>query len=112
MQVIFQFDLLHTIIYISEALLVLSLLRIDKSIFQTIREDSWWILYFAIGSVWLIHVILMYVPEIQGSFASVFPLDIIALSLEDWLVCMIAGLIPITALEFIKFTNRRSGQYY
>ncbi|HKZ42484.1 MAG TPA: HAD-IC family P-type ATPase, partial [Candidatus Hodarchaeales archaeon] len=105
--------MLQTVIYVSESLIIFSLLRIDKSIFRTIKEDSWWFTWLAVFSIWGIHILLMYFPPVQEIIASTkFYLDIIGLSLTDWIICIILGLLPILVLELAKYNNRRTKTYF
>ncbi|MHA2295392.1 MAG: cation-translocating P-type ATPase [Candidatus Hodarchaeales archaeon] len=105
--------MMHTILYVAIPLIVLSIRRIDKSIIKAIKEDSWWFTYLAISSVWFIHVGLMYIPMIQELAANFgIYVDIIALSVADWLFCIVTAIVPVLVLEGSKYYNRLRGKYF
>jgi len=105
--------LTHSILYLTIPFIVLSIRRVDKSLIKAIKEDSSWLTYVLIFSIIPIHLILMYFTPIQVLFADFgLYLDIIALSLGDWILCLIAALIPVLVLETAKWYNRSRGQYY
>ncbi|MFX0085892.1 MAG: cation-translocating P-type ATPase [Candidatus Hodarchaeota archaeon] len=105
--------LMHTILYLTIPLVILSIRRIDKSLLAAIKEDSWWMTYLLVFSIIPIHLALMYIPAIQTFLASFnVDLDVIALSIDDWILCIIAASIPIIALESAKWYNRYKGQFY
>ncbi len=104
---------MHTIIYIAIPLIVLSIRRIDKSIVKAIKEDSWWFTYACVFSIILLHLALMYFKDLQQILNAMgIQLDIIALSLGDWMICIIAAVIPVVTLEIAKWYNRSRGEYY
>ncbi len=103
---------MHTILYIAIPLIILSIRRIDKSLIRSIKEDSYWYTYVLAFSILPIHLILMYVPIFQEIVAGLVYVDIIALDPSDWLLCIIAALIPLFVLELTKWINRIRGQYY
>jgi Ca2+-transporting ATPase len=105
--------IMHTILYLTIPMIILSIRRIDKSLMSAIKEDSWWVTYLFVFSIIPIHLALMYIPPIQsllGSFG--VQLDIIGLSLNDWILCFVAAVIPLGVLETAKWFNRSRGQYY
>ena len=104
---------MHTILYLAIPLIILSIRRIDKSLFRAIKEDSYWYTYVLAFSIIPLHLILMYIPVFQEIAANIgVYVDIIALDLNDWLLCIIAALIPLFVLEITKWLNRVRGQYY
>ncbi len=105
--------IMHTILYLAIPMIILSIRRIDKSLLRAIKEDSWWFTYLLVFSIIPIHLVLMYIPAIQGFLGSIgVQLDIIGLSLNDWILCFVAALIPLGVLETAKWFNRKRGQYY
>lgn len=105
--------IMHTILYLAIPMIILSIRRIDKSLLKAIKEDSWWVTYVFVFSIIPIHLALMYIPAIQSLLVSFgVHLDIIALSLNDWILCLVAALIPLAVLEAAKWFNRLKGQYY
>ncbi len=104
---------MHTILYLAIPLIILSIRRIDKSLFRSIKEDSYWYTYVLAFSILPIHLILMYIPIFQEIVAGLgVYVDIIALDPSDWLLCIIAALIPLFVLEITKWINRVRGQFY
>ncbi|MFW9853636.1 MAG: cation-translocating P-type ATPase [Candidatus Thorarchaeota archaeon] len=104
---------MHTILYLTIPLIVLSIRRVDKSLFNAIREDSWWPTYVFVFAIIPFHMFLMYFPVIQEILSTLsFYLDIIALDLVDWIICLIGALIPVIVLETAKWLIRASGKYY
>ncbi len=104
---------MHTILYIAIPLIILSIRRIDKSLIMAIREDSYWYTYVLAFSILPLHLILMYIKEIQELVARFgIYVDIIGLDFGDWILCIIAALIPLFILETTKWINRLRGQYY
>ena len=105
--------MLITLLYIAEPLFVLSIRRMDKSIFKSIREDRYWFVYLAVFSMPLLHVTLMYLPFIQDIFANLgITADIIYLDISDWIICLIAGILPVLSLELYKLYKRNKGVYF
>ncbi|MFX0014369.1 MAG: cation-translocating P-type ATPase [Promethearchaeota archaeon] len=104
---------MHTILYLAIPLIILSIRRIDKSLFKAIKEDSYWFTYVLAFSIIPIHLVLMYIPLFQNLIANFgLYVDIIALEVNDWILCIIAALIPLFVLESLKWFNRIRGQYY
>jgi hypothetical protein len=55
----------------------------------------------------------MYFPPIQEILQNIsIYVDVVALDLTDWIICIIAALIPLITLETAKWVNRVRGQYY
>ncbi|MFX1517336.1 MAG: HAD-IC family P-type ATPase, partial [Promethearchaeota archaeon] len=105
---------MHTILYIAIPLIILSIRRIDKSLLKAVKEDSYWYTYVLAFSIIPIHLFLMYLPVISQNLIKGFGLyvDVIALDVGDWFLCIIAALIPLLVLETTKWLNRVRGQYY
>ncbi len=105
--------MMHTILYLAIPFIVLSIRRIDKSLLMAIKEDSYWVTYVFVFSIIPFHVILMYIKEIQSLIQPLgIYVDIIALEIGDWIICIIAALIPLIVLETTKWFNRVRGEYY
>lgn len=105
---------MHTILYIAIPLIILSIRRIDKSLISSIKEDSYWYTYVLAFSILPIHLFLMYFPDISQNLIKDFGLyvDVVALDIGDWFLCVIAAIIPLLVLETSKWLNRVRGQYY
>lgn len=104
--------MLHTIAFIAECALVISLRRINKPFFKILREDNYWIIWPFILLVPATHLILMYIPMtqliLQNSFLAI-NLEVIRLTLFDWIICIAMGLLPITLLESYKVWVKKCG---
>ncbi|MFW9904514.1 MAG: cation-translocating P-type ATPase [Candidatus Thorarchaeota archaeon] len=105
---------MHTILYIAIPLIILSIRRIDKSLLKAVKEDSYWYTYVLAFSIIPIHLFLMYFPNLSQNLIKGFGLyvDVIALDIGDWFLCIVAALIPLFVLETSKWVNRIRGQYY
>ncbi|MFX1254878.1 MAG: cation-translocating P-type ATPase [Promethearchaeota archaeon] len=110
--------MLHTTLILSESLLILSIRRMDKDIFTSIKEDSFWFVYLMVLVVPLIHIGIMFVgtlaptsPNIQAVL-SIITFDVILLNLGDWVICAIAAIIPILVCELYKLYIRRQNQFF
>ncbi|MHA2110897.1 MAG: cation transporting ATPase C-terminal domain-containing protein, partial [Candidatus Hodarchaeales archaeon] len=104
--------MMHTILYLTIPLIVLSLRRIDKSFIKAIREDSYWVTYVLAFGALPIHLILMYIPSIQSLVTGIIDIDIIGLSIGDWGICLVGAIIPVLVIETAKWINRLRGEYY
>jgi Ca2+-transporting ATPase len=104
--------MMHTILYIAIPLIVLSIRRIDSSMFNAIKNESYWITYVFAFSIIPFHLLLMYFPPIQEILERFLQVDIIGLNAGDWFICLIAAIIPVIILETAKWFNRVRGEYY
>ncbi|MFX0204871.1 MAG: cation-translocating P-type ATPase [Candidatus Hodarchaeota archaeon] len=106
--------MMHTIIYLCESVLVLSIRRIDKSLLQSFKEDRYWLAYLFVLSLPLLHIFIMYNPPIQDFLYEMMGIDfdVIQLTLVDWGICAIAASIPIIVIEVYKWECRRKGLYF
>ncbi|MFX0152283.1 MAG: cation-translocating P-type ATPase [Candidatus Hodarchaeota archaeon] len=105
--------MMHTILYLAIPFIVLSIRRIDKSLIMAIKEDSFWLTYVLVFCILPLHLILMYFPPIQEILQSFsIYLDVVALDPGDWMICLLAALVPLFVLETAKWVNRVRGQYY
>jgi len=95
--------MLHSVAFVAESTLILSLRRIKKPIHKSLREDSNWIIWPFVLAIPIFHALLMYVPAIQLfllSFGVNF--EIIQLTGIDWIIVLAIGLTPIALLELSK----------
>jgi len=106
--------LMHTILYLAIPLVILSVRRIDKSLIEAIREDSFWFTYLCAFSILPIHLGLMYIPFLQSGILETIGIyiDIIGLDISDWIICIAAALVPLGVLECVKWVYRLRGEYY
>jgi Ca2+-transporting ATPase len=103
-----------TVLVITESLVVLSLRRLNKSIFRSFKEDRKWIVYILVFSVPILHILLMYIKPLQILAAKIFPFppEFLPLGILDWLVILVAVIIPLATLEMYKYFIRRRKSYY
>ncbi len=105
--------MLHTVAFIAECTLVLSLRRLNNSIISTIRRENNWIIWPFILLVPIAHILMMYVPAIQIFMKQTtgINLEIIYLTSLDWVLAIILGLIPIAFFELYKVWISKKKQY-
>ena len=95
--------MLLTIILLFESILVLIIRRINMPITKGVREPGIWIYAILLGLIYLAHLLLMYVPEVQLILNSVgLDFFFVPLSLNDWMVCIIAALPALVGMEVYK----------
>jgi len=105
--------MLHTVAFVSECTLVISLRRLNKPIHRILKEDNYWITWPFILLVPLAHLILMYIPETQLILMETvgINLEVIHLTWIDWLIALGLGLIPILLLESYKIWLLKQGKF-
>ncbi|OLS31268.1 MAG: Calcium-transporting ATPase 1 [Candidatus Heimdallarchaeota archaeon AB_125] len=103
-----------TVLVIAESLVVLSLRRLNKSVFRTFKEDRKWIVLILVFSVPILHILLMYIKPLQLLAGKIFPFlpEFLPLGILDWLVVLVAVTIPLATLETYKLFIRRRKSYY
>ncbi len=95
--------MLHSVIFVAECTLILSLRRIGKPIYKSLKEDRNWAIWPFILSVPLAHLFLMYIPQLQQILLKFgVNLEIIQLTGIDWAIVIAIGLVPIVLLELYK----------
>ena len=106
--------MLLSVIYIAEPIFVLSIRRIDKNIISSLKEDGHWFVYLMVFSLPVFHIIMMYTPFLQNILIDNFQMTffIMPLGPTDWLIVIIAGLLPILSLELAKLYARRHKIYF
>ena len=68
-----------------------------------LREPGIWIYAILLGLIYLAHLLLMYVPEVQLILNSVgLDFFFVPLTLNDWIVCIIAALPALVGMEVYK----------
>ncbi|HJX23647.1 MAG TPA: cation-transporting P-type ATPase [Candidatus Bathyarchaeia archaeon] len=106
--------ILYATILVAECTLIVSLRRINKSIFRTLKEDNYWIIWPFIILPIVANLVLMYVPFIQTLLLQWLGinLQVIQLTTVDWIVAIILGLMPIAILELYKKWIRGRGSFF
>ncbi|MFQ6126357.1 MAG: cation-translocating P-type ATPase [Candidatus Heimdallarchaeota archaeon] len=102
-----------TTVFLSEAILVLSIRRMDKSFFASLKSASWFV-YLTVFFWPIMHGVVMYKPQTQYLLIKYIwiNLEIIRLSYSDWMICVGMSLIPILVLELYKWHIRRKGEVF
>ncbi|MCE7741239.1 MAG: cation-transporting P-type ATPase [Candidatus Heimdallarchaeota archaeon] len=105
-----------TVLVISESLIVLSLRRLNKSVFKSLKEDWKWLVIVLVTVVPVIHILLMYIPALQNLVITImgesYNPGLMPLNILDWLVVLVAVAIPIVTMEVYKYFIRRRKSYY
>jgi Ca2+-transporting ATPase len=106
--------LLYTILVVAECTLVIPLRRMNKPIWRILKEDNYWVAWAFIIIVPVAFIVLMYAPQIQLiSILHVgINLDLIDLTLIDWVIAISLGLIPIASLESYRLWLRKRGLFF
>ncbi|MCD6514552.1 MAG: cation-transporting P-type ATPase [Candidatus Odinarchaeota archaeon] len=105
--------MLHTVAFVAECTLVISLRRLNKPIHKILKEDNYWILWPLIVLVPIAHLILMYMPETQLILiqAMGINLEVVQLTWIDWIIALALGLFPILLLESYKIWLKKHGRF-
>ncbi|MFX0010481.1 MAG: cation-translocating P-type ATPase [Candidatus Hermodarchaeota archaeon] len=105
--------MLMVTLYFCEVFLVFQIRRPNKSLIQSIKEDSTKFMYILIGLLFFSFLSIMYIPGFQITLAS-WGLNFMFMFLTglDWLVCFLISLICIITFEFVKYYARKKGIYF
>jgi len=105
-----------TVLVIAESLIVLSLRRLNKSVFKSFKEDWKWLVIILVAVVPILHLLLMYIPALQNLVVTImgegYNPGLMPLSILDWVVVLIAIAIPIVTMELYKYFIRKRKMYY
>lgn len=103
-----------TILIFTESFMVLSFRRFNKSLFKSLKEDFNWLAIFFVIVVPLVFLIVMYIPPLQHFLTNTLSvnLELLPLSIIDWLILIIVIIFPIIALEAYKWTVRKKQEYF
>jgi Ca2+-transporting ATPase len=105
--------MLMVTIFFCESFLVFQIRRPNKSLIKSIKEDSTKFMYLLIGLLFGLFLVLMYVPGVQVTLASVnLNFMFMYLTWLDWLVCFLISLICIVSFELVKYFARKKGIYF
>ena len=100
--------MLLSVAIVAQSALILSLRRLNKPIYKSLKQDWNWKIMPLVLSIPVFHAILMYVPQIQYGLAEIgINFEIIQLTAVDWLVVLALGLLPIGLLEMTKIVWAR-----
>ena len=105
--------MLMSTLYICETVLVLQIRRPNKSLLQSIKEDSNKRMYMILGLLYFAYLALMYIPGVQTTLAR-WNINFMFMYLNglDWIICGLISLITILSFEVIKFFARRKDIYF
>jgi magnesium-transporting ATPase (P-type) len=92
-----------TVILLVESTLVLIIRRINMPLHESFREPGTIRYVFFLGLIYLAHLLLMYVPIVQG-ILSFYGLDFyfMPLTTYDWLICILLAVPAIVGMELYK----------
>jgi P-type Ca2+ transporter type 2C len=99
---------LLTIAIVAQSALILSIRRLNKPMYKSLREDKNWKMWPFIIGVPLFHALLMYVPQVQFALSMIgIRFELVQLEPMDWLLVLIMSLLPVALLEMTKIVWAR-----
>jgi Ca2+-transporting ATPase len=102
--------MLLSVILIVESTMVLIIRRINQPLQKSLREPGTWLFAVFLGLIYLAHLLLMYVPQVNEILSSVgLNFYIIPLTPYDWLICILLSLPAILGVELYKQRFRMKG---
>jgi Ca2+-transporting ATPase len=102
-----------TVLLIAESLMILSIRRINQSMWRSIRYESYWLIYLLISLVFLMFAGLMYVPEVNVFLGSLgINFQFIPLSAIDWFLAFLLAAPAIFGMEGVKWICRSRGIHF
>jgi len=106
--------MLHTVIFLVEITLVLSIRRINKPLTKSLKEDNFWFVWLMVLLIPFAHFLLMFNPEYQYLLIQYtgINLEVIRLSFTDLLICFAAAAVPIGLLEAYKIRLLKKGEFF
>lgn len=98
------------VLLFAESLMVLSIRRINQSMWRSIRFESFWLVYLLIGLVFLMFAGVMYIPDANLLLAT-FGIDFrfIPLTAVDWVVAFLLAAPAIFGMEGVKWICQNRG---
>ncbi|MFB3887903.1 MAG: cation-translocating P-type ATPase [Candidatus Bathyarchaeia archaeon] len=95
--------MLLSVAIIAQSVLILSLRRLNKPMYKSLREDWNWKIMPLVLSIPVFHAMLMYIPQMQYGFAAIgINFEILPLTVIDWSIVLALGLAPVALLELTK----------
>jgi len=106
--------MLITVALFSETMLVISLRRLNKSALKTLSDDNYRFVWPFLAVVPAIHLALMYIPALQVFLDQHLSinLEIVNLTLVDWIVVLLFAVVPILILEGYKRRTRKQQSFF
>jgi len=102
--------MLMVTLFFCESFLVLQIRRPNKSLIRSLIEDGYKRMYYIIGFLFALFLMLMYIPGVQVTLAD-WGINFMFMYLTglDWLVCFLISLICIVSFEVVKYVARNYG---
>jgi Ca2+-transporting ATPase len=102
--------MLMVTLFFCESFLVFQIRRPNKSLIRSLIEDSNRRMYYIIGFLFALFLLLMYIPGVQVTLAD-WGINFLFMYLTglDWLVCFLIALICIVSFEIVKYVARNYG---
>jgi magnesium-transporting ATPase (P-type) len=99
---------LLSVAIIAQSALILSLRRLNKPMYKSLREDKNWKIWPLVVLIPIFHVMLMYIPQMQYALSQIgIRFELTQLEPLDWLLVLALGLTPIALLELTKIIWNR-----
>lgn len=96
--------MLMVTLFFCESFLVFQIRRPNKSLIRSMREDRNKLMFYIIGFLYALFLLLIYFPGVQVTLASVgVNFMFMYLTVLDWIVCFLVSLICIVSFELVKF---------
>jgi Ca2+-transporting ATPase len=101
--------MLLSVVVVAECPFVFSLAQMNKPIHATMKDKDYRNVWPYVLAIPIAFLLLMYVPAIQSFMVGLMgiTLEIIPLTLIDWLIVLAIGVIPILSMELYKTTVRK-----
>ena len=102
--------MLMVTLFFCESFLVFQIRRPNKSLIKSLIEDSNRRMYYIIGFLFALFLMLMYIPGVQVTLAE-WGINFMFMYLTglDWLICFLISLICIISFEIVKYVARNYG---
>jgi len=98
------------VLLFAESLMILSIRRINQSLWRSTQFESYWLIYILVGLVFLMFAGLMYIPEVNIFLASLgIDFQFVPLTAADWLVAFLLAAPAIFGMEGVKWVCRNRG---
>jgi magnesium-transporting ATPase (P-type) len=106
--------MLLAVVVVAECPFVFSLAQMNKPIHATMKDKDYRNVWPYVLAIPIAFLLLMYVPAIQSFMVGLLgiTLEIIPLTLIDWLIVLAIGVIPILLMELYKATVRKRHLYF
>ena len=101
------------VLLFAESLMILSIRRINQSMWRSIRYESYWLIYALIAIVFVMFAGLMYIPEVNLILASLgIEFQFVPFTVIDWIMAFLLAAPAIFGMELLKWGCRKRGIYF